>query len=256
MSKFWAPAARVGGAFHNKICEETMSRKKRNHKQSHNVERRTVRAGDLFQQGKPIQGHIQHKTLSPSTIAIVRRLYERVGHLVCPTLEQWELGYMRDVNLKRELAVWGVIADAFEAYQAENPNADKKKTLAMLSAISTGGGPKVETAESERLRQLFQRFVSLGRSADSGADTVTMVGIADCHGLELFDPRSDCLGALYYILGSRAIEALPALRIAAKDQHRLVRASAKDAIDKIVGTDVYSEVLQNRSLAVAAIAGM
>ena len=54
-------------------------------------------------------GPIQHQNLSPDLVKELKHLYDHIGHYVQPTLEQWELGFMRDLRPEREIEVWKVI---------------------------------------------------------------------------------------------------------------------------------------------------
>ena len=49
------------------------------------------------------EGPIRHE-LDPEAQKIARYTYNLVGKYVQPTLEQWELGFMRDAHPRRELA--------------------------------------------------------------------------------------------------------------------------------------------------------
>jgi hypothetical protein len=61
-------------------------------------------------------GPVRHSQLPPDLTERVRSLYARVGSLMHPTFEQWELGFCRDAHPEQEIALWEVIATAFEAY--------------------------------------------------------------------------------------------------------------------------------------------
>jgi hypothetical protein len=61
------------------------------------------------------QGPICHeKGLTPLLEEIARAIFSKVGHLVYPTFEQWELGFMRDLHPWREILVWENIARTFD----------------------------------------------------------------------------------------------------------------------------------------------
>ena len=101
-------------------------------------------------------GPVRHGQLSPDLTERARSLYARVGHLMYPTFEQWELGFCRDTHPEREIAVWEVIASTFDAYLAEHPDVDQKRIVGELGAISAGGKFKHENRETRRLRELFE----------------------------------------------------------------------------------------------------
>jgi len=72
-----------------------------------------------------------------------RKLYERVGKFLCPTYEQWELGFLRDTHPEREIRIWEWIADHFEKLRQENPSADPNHLIGSLAAASTWYWPIV-----------------------------------------------------------------------------------------------------------------
>jgi hypothetical protein len=61
-------------------------------------------------------GPIRHETLSEDVLTAIQFSYETVGHYVKPTLEQYELDFMRDAQPEREVAVWLRIAFAWQLY--------------------------------------------------------------------------------------------------------------------------------------------
>ena len=67
-----------------------------------------------------------------------------IGQYVGTTLEQFEIGFMRDTDPESEVALWCSIVAAWLAYHErfligqELPDEDEKKLLAALIAISTG----------------------------------------------------------------------------------------------------------------------
>jgi hypothetical protein len=95
-------------------------------------------------------GPIRHETLSPDLLEHVRAVYDVVGPYLDTTLEQFEIGFMRDMHPEDEVAVWCSIIGAWIAYHEKYINAqplaekDERKLLAALIAISTG----VEDAEA------------------------------------------------------------------------------------------------------------
>lgn len=89
-------------------------------------------------------GPIQHETLPPDLLELVRAVYEVVGPYLHTTLEQFEIGFMRDTHPESEVAVWCSITDAWIAYHEQHldnetlPDEDEKKLIGALIAISTG----------------------------------------------------------------------------------------------------------------------
>lgn len=89
-------------------------------------------------------GPIRHDALPPELLEQVRAVYEVVGSYLDTTLEQFEIGFMRDLHPEGEVAVWCSIAAAWLDYHEKFigddalPDGDEKKLLAALIAISTG----------------------------------------------------------------------------------------------------------------------
>ena len=71
-------------------------------------------------------------------------MYDVIGPYLGTTLEQFEIGFMRDMHPESEVAVWCSITAAWIAYHEKHlggdvlPNEDEKKLVAALVAISTG----------------------------------------------------------------------------------------------------------------------
>jgi hypothetical protein len=89
-------------------------------------------------------GPIQHDSLPPDLLDQIRAVYEVVGLYIGMTLEQFEIGFMRDVHPESEVALWLRIAKAWLAYHddflANQTLAieEERKLLGALIAISTG----------------------------------------------------------------------------------------------------------------------
>jgi len=115
-------------------------------------EKRLVRLNELK------QGPIRHKQgLSPLLTDLARNLFQRAGHYIYPSFEQWELGFMRDMHPWREILVWEVICRAYEAYLAIHPDAAKDaKIIPALAAISAGGTLEKEPERFQELQELYR----------------------------------------------------------------------------------------------------
>jgi hypothetical protein len=102
------------------------------------------------------QGPIcRKKGLSPLLEEIARFLFAKVGHIVYPTFEQWELGFMRDQNPEREILVWENIARIYDLYVAEHPEtAGNEQVVGTIVSISSGQVP--ETENEKEIRRLYQ----------------------------------------------------------------------------------------------------
>ena len=115
-------------------------------------------------------GPIQNESLSPELLEHIRAVYDVVGPYLDTTLEQFEIGFMRDMHPESEVAVWCSITAAWIAYHEKHlgdellPDEDEKKLLAALIAISTG----VQDVEALRVpedigRRLLACYDGIGK---------------------------------------------------------------------------------------------
>lgn len=89
-------------------------------------------------------GPIRNESISPEMLEQIRAVYDVIGNYVSTSLEQFEIGFMRDANPEDEVAIWCSITAAWIAYHEQYlddellPDKDEKKLLAALISISTG----------------------------------------------------------------------------------------------------------------------
>jgi hypothetical protein len=89
-------------------------------------------------------GPIRHGSLPPDLLGQIKAVYEVIGPYIGMTLEQFEIGFMRDMHPAREVALWCRIAKAWLAYHEDSlgnealPIEEERKLLGALVAISTG----------------------------------------------------------------------------------------------------------------------
>ena len=89
-------------------------------------------------------GPIRNESLSAELLEHVRAVYDIIGPYLGTTLEQFEIGFMRDTHPEDEVAVWCSIIAAWIAYHEQHldneylPDEDEKKLVGSLIAISTG----------------------------------------------------------------------------------------------------------------------
>ncbi len=90
------------------------------------------------------RGPIRNKSLPPRMLEQIRAVYDVIGSYVSPSLEQFEISFMRDSNPAVEVAIWCSITAAWLAYHEQYlgdellAEEDEKKLLAALISISTG----------------------------------------------------------------------------------------------------------------------
>jgi hypothetical protein len=89
-------------------------------------------------------GPIRHESLPPKLLEQIKAVYNLIGTYLGMTLEEFEIGFMRDLHPESEVALWCSITAAWLAYHANFlngealPGEDEKKLLGALIAISTG----------------------------------------------------------------------------------------------------------------------
>ena len=89
-------------------------------------------------------GPIRNESLPPELLEQIRAVFDVIGPYIGMTLEQFEVGFMRDMHPESEVALWFRITKAWLAYHedflANNtlPDEEERKLLGALIAISTG----------------------------------------------------------------------------------------------------------------------
>lgn len=99
-------------------------------------------------------GPIRHESLPPELLEHVQAIYDVVGPYFDMTLEQFEIGFMRDAHPEREVAVWCSITAAWIAYHEQYldneylPDEEEAKLITALIVISTGAYTGVEDVQA------------------------------------------------------------------------------------------------------------
>ena len=89
-------------------------------------------------------GPICHESLPPALRELIKAVFDVLGPYIDMTLEQFEIGFMRDMHPEREVALWCRITKAWLAYHEDflanetQPDEEERKLLGALIAISTG----------------------------------------------------------------------------------------------------------------------
>jgi len=89
-------------------------------------------------------GPIRNESLSPELLDQIKAVFDLIGPYLSMTLEQFEIGFMRDMHPESEVALWFRITKAWLAYHEDFlanetlPNEGERKLLGALIAISTG----------------------------------------------------------------------------------------------------------------------
>jgi hypothetical protein len=115
-------------------------------------------------------GPIRHKTLPPQLLEQIKAIFDVIGSYTGMTLEQFEIGFMRDMHPDREVAVWCAITAAWLAYHEKFlgdemlPDDEERNLLGALIAISTGVRDVAKlNVPGEIGRRLLQCYDDLGK---------------------------------------------------------------------------------------------
>lgn len=69
-----------------------------------------------------LRSRVQQKRLTDDEILLCQWTYRKVGKYLHPTLEKWELGFMKDAHPRRELGYWAMAAFCLEDWCKANPS--------------------------------------------------------------------------------------------------------------------------------------
>jgi hypothetical protein len=110
---------------------------------------------------------IRHESLSADLLKTIKQLYDNVGCYLHPTLEQWELGFMRDTHPESEVAVWVQIAMAWQDYHQRYANGkrlehnEEEKLVGALVSFSMGAVETEQLKVSEKVgRRLLDCYLT------------------------------------------------------------------------------------------------
>jgi hypothetical protein len=89
-------------------------------------------------------GPIRNESLPPQLLEQIEAVFGVIGQYIDMTLEQFEIGFMRDIHPESEVALWCSITAAWLAYHEKYlndealPDEEERHLLGALIAISTG----------------------------------------------------------------------------------------------------------------------
>ncbi len=108
--------------------------------------------------------------MSPELLDQIKAVFDVIGSYINMTLEQFEVGFMRDAHPESEVALWCSITAAWLAYHEKFlgdetlPDEDEGKMLGALIAISTGVDDVTKlNVPVEVGRRLIQCYDDLGK---------------------------------------------------------------------------------------------
>jgi hypothetical protein len=80
------------------------------------------------------EGPLQREALSPPQLARARSVYAALGRHLGP-FEKFELGFLRDAQPDSEIAIWEVIAGAFQQYRERHPKMSEAEEDALFNGL-------------------------------------------------------------------------------------------------------------------------
>ena len=89
-------------------------------------------------------GPIRHESLSPELLELIESIYELIGPYPFATLEEFKVGFMRDIDPESEVDGWCNIAASWLAYHEEylddefQDDESEKELVGALVLISAG----------------------------------------------------------------------------------------------------------------------
>ena len=89
-------------------------------------------------------GPIRNESLPPELLNRIKAVFDLIGPYINMTLEQFEIGFLRDTHPEGEVALWCGITAAWLAYHVEYlndetlPDEQERNMLGALIAISSG----------------------------------------------------------------------------------------------------------------------
>src|SRR5215210_7036043 len=115
-------------------------------------------------------GPIRNESLPPELLEQIEAVFDVIGPYLNMTLEQFEVGFMRDMHPESEVALWCSITAAWLAYHEKHlgdemlPGGEERRLLGALIAISTGVNDVAKlNVPVEAGRRLLQCYDDLGK---------------------------------------------------------------------------------------------
>ncbi len=106
---------------------------------------------------------VRHGGFPAELLARMKSTYDTVGRFLSPTLEHWELGFMKDTNPASELAIWEHIEASFNRYRQTygEPTPEEQKQIVLgLAVISSAGEPETLNADLRaRLHECWEAVI-------------------------------------------------------------------------------------------------
>lgn len=115
-------------------------------------------------------GPIRNESLPPELLDRIKAVFDLIGPYINMTLEQFEIGFMRDMHPEREVALWCGITTAWLNYHQKYLNSEtlpddqERHLLGALIAISTGINDVAKLNVPQEVgRRLIGCYADLGK---------------------------------------------------------------------------------------------
>lgn len=108
------------------------------------------------------KGKIRHESLPDELLKKIATIYRICGRYTCPTLEEFEVGFMYDLDPAREVSVWSRISLASVKYHQiylggmYQSDETEKTITCLLCVISTGA--KKRDCQTKFQRKIFDNL--------------------------------------------------------------------------------------------------
>lgn len=103
---------------------------------------------------------VRHDQLPDALLVRIKDTYDTVGHLMRTSLEQWELGFMKDTHPEGEVKIWERIGAAFKLYCEQHGTPDvemQRKLVGSFCMFVHGGEPdNVASPVRRKLRECWK----------------------------------------------------------------------------------------------------
>jgi len=102
------------------------------------------------------EGKIRHGGLPAGLLRRIRGVHEHVRDILGRTLEQFEIGFMRDMDPEKEVVIWERLVAAMARVEQALPEVDKNVVLRTLLAYSMGA-----LAPAEKANPLVKKIIKV-----------------------------------------------------------------------------------------------
>lgn len=82
------------------------------------------------------QGKIRQSSLPDPLLKRIRFIHAQIKDVYSTTLEEFEIGFMRDADPEGEVALWERIVDALDQVNSKSPTLDRRTVFRTLLAYS------------------------------------------------------------------------------------------------------------------------